>query len=102
MSEHTGSSGEPGQEVEQEVVDINQGDEEEEKKEGDGEEEGEEQVPPEYTPPLSAVPPRVMPQEESQIEVSASPAFQCLDDVSFRSFLFRLSLCDSIFHSRTS
>ena len=37
---------------------------------------------PEYAPPISAVPPRVIMQEESQMEVSASPAFQCLDDVS--------------------
>ena len=36
----------------------------------------------EYAPPISALPPRVMLQEESQMEVSASPAFQCLDDVS--------------------
>lgn len=36
---------------------------------------------PEYAPPISAVPPRVIMQEESQMEVSASPAFQCLDDV---------------------
>lgn len=36
-----------------------------------------------YTQPLSALPPRVVQQEESQVEVSASPAFQCLDEVSF-------------------
>ena len=36
----------------------------------------------EYTPTISALPPRVMMQEENQVEVSASPAFQCLDDVS--------------------
>ena len=36
----------------------------------------------EYSAPISAVPPRVMLQEEGQMEVSASPAFQCLDDVS--------------------
>ena len=36
----------------------------------------------EYAPPISALPPRVVHQEEGQIEVSASPAFQCLDDVN--------------------
>lgn len=35
-----------------------------------------------YQPPISAIPPRVTLTEESQMEVSASPAFQCLDDVS--------------------
>ena len=32
--------------------------------------------------PLSAVPPRVVQQDEGQMEVSTSPAFQCIDDVS--------------------
>ena len=41
------------------------------------------QTPPAYNPPISALPPRVIAQEESQVEVSASPAFQCLDDVSY-------------------
>jgi len=36
-----------------------------------------------YQPPISAIPPRVTLTEESQMEVSASPAFQCLDDVSY-------------------
>lgn len=45
-----------------------------------------EEVAPEYSPPISALPPRVVHQEEGQIEVSASPAFQCLDDVSYDSF----------------
>ena len=35
----------------------------------------------EYAAPLSAIPPKVIHQEESQAEVSASPAFQCLDEV---------------------
>lgn len=35
-----------------------------------------------YQPPISAIPPRVTLTEESAMEVSASPAFQCLDDVS--------------------
>lgn len=35
----------------------------------------------EYLPPISARPPKVVAQEESQVEVSASPAFQCLDEV---------------------
>ena len=35
-----------------------------------------------YATPISALPPRVVLQDESQMEVSASPAFQCLDDVS--------------------
>lgn len=33
-------------------------------------------------PPLSAVPPRVVQHDEGQMEVSTSPAFQCIDDVS--------------------
>ncbi|CAD5119583.1 DgyrCDS8185 [Dimorphilus gyrociliatus] len=35
----------------------------------------------EYQPPLSAIPPKVILQEEGQAEVSSSPAFQCLDDL---------------------
>ena len=35
----------------------------------------------EYAAPISALPPKVVQQEESQVEVSASPAFQCLDEV---------------------
>lgn len=35
----------------------------------------------EYAAPISALPPKVIHQEESQVEVSASPAFQCLDEV---------------------
>ena len=42
------------------------------------------EFPQDYAPPISALPPRVILQEESQMEVSASPAFQCLDDVSPR------------------
>lgn len=33
--------------------------------------------------PISALAPKVGGQEESEVEVSASPAFQCLDEVSF-------------------
>ena len=40
------------------------------------------EFPQDNAPPISALPPRVILQEESQMEVSASPAFQCLDDVS--------------------
>lgn len=40
-----------------------------------------EEEPQKYTQPLTALPPRVVQQEESQVEVSASPAFQCLDEV---------------------
>lgn len=32
--------------------------------------------------PISALAPTVRTQEESQVEVSASPAFQCLEEVS--------------------
>ena len=39
-------------------------------------------VPVDYEPAIAAIPPKVVLQEESQVEVSASPAFQCLDDVS--------------------
>jgi hypothetical protein len=35
-----------------------------------------------YQPAIAAKPPKVLLQEESQFEVSSSPAFQCLDDVS--------------------
>ena len=38
----------------------------------------------EYTPAIAALPPKVVKQEENQVEVSASPAFQCLDEVSFQ------------------
>ncbi|XP_013383517.1 coiled-coil domain-containing protein 146 [Lingula anatina] len=34
-----------------------------------------------YTPAISALPPKVVLQEESQMEVSASPAFVCLDEL---------------------
>ncbi|XP_064633168.1 coiled-coil domain-containing protein 146-like [Lineus longissimus] len=34
-----------------------------------------------YQPAIAAKPPKVLLQEESQFEVSASPAFQCLDDL---------------------
>ena len=52
----------------------------------DSEEEGFSSQTPtmDYSAPISAVPPRVMLQEEGQVEVSASPAFQCLDDVSYK------------------
>lgn len=46
----------------------------------DGREKGQD----EYEPAISAKPPKVHLQEESQVEVSASPAFQCLDDVSIK------------------
>ena len=39
----------------------------------EGREEGEEQV--DYVAPIAALPPKVILQEESQMEVSASPAF---------------------------
>ena len=42
----------------------------------------EEEEVPEYVPPISAQPPKVVKQEDSHVEVSASPAFQCLDEVS--------------------
>lgn len=46
----------------------------------DKEEEEEETL--KYAPAISALPPKVIQQEESQVEVSASPAFQCLEEVS--------------------
>ncbi len=33
--------------------------------------------------PLSALAPRVMHQDEAQVEVSSTPAFQCLEEVDF-------------------
>lgn len=49
----------------------------------EAEEEEEDQSPDalEYAAPISALPPKVVQQEESQVEVSASPAFQCLDEL---------------------
>lgn len=44
-----------------------------------------------FTPPISAVPPRVVAQEENQMEVSSSPAFQCLDEV-FKPFIKKFCL----------
>lgn len=41
--------------------------------------EGENEI---YELPIAAIPPKVTLVEDSQMEVSASPAFQCLDDVS--------------------
>lgn len=35
----------------------------------------------EYMPAIAALPPKVVKQEENQVEVSASPAFQCLDEL---------------------
>ena len=49
---------------------------------GKDKDEEEEEEAQEYKPPISAIPPKVILQEEGQVEVSASPAFQCLDDVS--------------------
>ena len=34
-----------------------------------------------YEPAIAPLAPKVILQEESQVEVSASPAFQCLDEV---------------------
>ena len=47
----------------------------------------EDEFPQDYAAPISALPPRVVQQEESQMEVSASPAFQCLDDVSIHCLI---------------
>ena len=56
---------------------------------GEGEEEEEEEEPLKYAPAISALPPKVIQQEESQVEVSASPAFQCLEEVcKFDDFFF--------------
>ena len=43
-------------------------------------------------PVLSAVPPRVIQHDEGQMEVSTSPAFQCIDDVSITFYLFSFIL----------
>lgn len=47
----------------------------------DGRDKEEDEEPLKYAPAISALPPRVIQQEESQVEVSASPAFQCLEEV---------------------
>lgn len=39
-------------------------------------------------PAIAPLAPKVILQEEGQVEVSASPAFQCLDEVSGPSFLY--------------
>ena len=44
--------------------------------------------------PLSAVPPRVVQQDEGQMEVSTSPAFQCIDDVRIITLSSLLYPCD--------
>ncbi|XP_069141238.1 coiled-coil domain-containing protein 146-like [Argopecten irradians] len=49
--------------------------------ERDDEKEEEESPGQKYETVISALPPRVVQQEESQVEVSASPAFQCLDEL---------------------
>ena len=56
----------------------------------DREEEKEEEEPLKYAPAISALPPKVVQQEESQVEVSSSPAFQCLDEVCIASVLLHL------------
>ncbi|KAL3853073.1 hypothetical protein ACJMK2_016653 [Sinanodonta woodiana] len=48
---------------------------------GDEREEEDSGDPLEYAAPISAVPPRVVQQEENQVEVSASPAFQVLEEL---------------------
>lgn len=55
--------------------------EKESEMEPDGTPESSEEI---YSSAISAVAPKVFQQEESQVEVSSSPAFQCLDEV--RSF----------------
>ena len=54
-----------------------------ESKEGDEQKEdnGDSYTLMDYSTPISAAPPKVILQEEGQVEVAASPAFQCLDDV---------------------
>ena len=37
-----------------------------------------------YEPAIAPLAPKVILQEEGQVEVSASPAFQCLDEVRIR------------------
>lgn len=41
-----------------------------------------------YELPISAIPPKVTLVEDNQMEVSASPAFQCLDDVCNFAHIF--------------
>ncbi|KAJ8301978.1 hypothetical protein KUTeg_020965 [Tegillarca granosa] len=54
---------------------------EDEREEKDEEKEEEDLSSTKYAAPISALPPKVVQQEESQVEVSASPAFQCLDEL---------------------
>lgn len=35
----------------------------------------------EYSPPIAALPPKISKQEENQVEISSSPAYQCLEEV---------------------
>ena len=48
---------------------------------GEDEDEAEEEEEEEDEAPIHAVAPRVVLHEEGHVEVSASPAFQCLDEV---------------------
>ena len=61
---------------------------------GVGEQQGGAPDTTEYAAPISAVAPKVVHQEESQVEVSASPAFQCLDEV--RTLLFQTEIWNFI------
>lgn len=64
----------------------------------DKEEEEEDEEPLKYAPAISALPPRVIQQEESQVEVSASPAFQCLEEVQLCAELNLFSSCILCYH----
>ncbi|XP_013065193.2 coiled-coil domain-containing protein 146-like [Biomphalaria glabrata] len=35
----------------------------------------------EYSPPIAALPPKISKQEENQVEISSSPAYQCLEEL---------------------
>lgn len=84
--------------VNKQVDNITNGEEGEERDEDEEEEERDyldavldnQLLEEEYTPAISALPPKVVKQEENQVEVSASPAFQCLDEVK------KMSCCQFI------
>ena len=50
--------------------------------EGDELSKVEEEEEVDYSPAIAPLSPKVLKQEENQVEVSSSPAFQCLDEVS--------------------
>ena len=76
-----------------ELEGINEQDEQEEIDEEDGEEEGDENydlIPIDTYSTITAIPPKMSALEDNHMEVSASPAFHVLDEVSILHLQFLL------------